>query len=69
MIAVVLRSNKANVWNDCASLLEYGLGIDKDKFRIGRVMRFSISDFRFSIDATGLRSSHARRRALPIGFF
>ncbi len=35
MIAVVLRSNKANVWNDCASLLEYGLGIDKEKFRTG----------------------------------
>ncbi len=32
MIAVVLRSNKANVWNDAASLLEYGLGIDKSKF-------------------------------------
>ncbi len=32
MIAVVLRSNKANVWNDCASLLEYGLGIDRREF-------------------------------------
>ncbi len=32
MIAVVLRSNKANVWNDAASLLEFGLGIDRRKF-------------------------------------
>ncbi len=35
MIAVVLRSNKANVWDDCASLLEYGLGIDRRKFMGG----------------------------------
>lgn len=34
MIAVVLKSNKANVWDDCARLLEYGLGIDKDEFRV-----------------------------------
>jgi serine-type D-Ala-D-Ala carboxypeptidase (penicillin-binding protein 5/6) len=33
MIAVVLLSNKAHVWDDCAKLLEYGLGIDKAKFQ------------------------------------
>jgi len=33
MIAVVLKSNKAHVWEDCAKLLEYGLGIDRSKFR------------------------------------
>lgn len=33
MIAVVLKSDKAHVWNDAASLLEYGLGIDKRQFQ------------------------------------
>ncbi len=33
MIAVVLKSNKAHVWDDCAKLLEYGLGIDRAKFQ------------------------------------
>lgn len=34
MIAVVLKSNKAHVWDDCAKLLEYGLGINKEQFLI-----------------------------------
>lgn len=34
MIAVVLKSNKANVWDDCARLLEYGLGIDRRQFTV-----------------------------------
>ncbi len=34
MIAVVLKSDKAHVWDDCAKLLEYGLGIDREKFRL-----------------------------------
>lgn len=33
MIAVVLKSNKAHVWDDAAKLLEYGLGIDRRKFQ------------------------------------
>jgi D-alanyl-D-alanine carboxypeptidase (penicillin-binding protein 5/6) len=33
MIAVVLKSNKAHVWDDAAKLLEYGLGIDKRQFQ------------------------------------
>lgn len=32
MIAVVLKSNKAHVWDDCAKLLEYGLGINRSEF-------------------------------------
>ena len=32
MIAVVLKSDKAHVWDDAAKLLEYGLGIDRQKF-------------------------------------
>lgn len=32
MIAVVVKSNRANVWNDAASLLEYGLGIRRADF-------------------------------------
>ena len=32
MIAVVLKSNKAHVWDDAAKLLEYGLGIDRREF-------------------------------------
>ncbi len=35
MIAVVLLSNKANVWNDAASLLEYGLGVNRNEFAAG----------------------------------
>ncbi len=34
MIAVVLKSNKAQVWDDCAKLLAYGLGIDREQFRV-----------------------------------
>ncbi|HEY8900799.1 MAG TPA: D-alanyl-D-alanine carboxypeptidase family protein [Chthoniobacterales bacterium] len=34
MIAVVLKSDKAHVWDDCAKLLEYGLGINKEQFLI-----------------------------------
>jgi D-alanyl-D-alanine carboxypeptidase (penicillin-binding protein 5/6) len=34
MIAVVLKSDKAHVWDDCAKLLEYGLGIDRRKFAL-----------------------------------
>jgi D-alanyl-D-alanine carboxypeptidase (penicillin-binding protein 5/6) len=34
MIAVVLKSDKAHVWDDAAKLLEYGLGIDREKFRL-----------------------------------
>ncbi|MGH8047400.1 MAG: D-alanyl-D-alanine carboxypeptidase family protein [Chthoniobacterales bacterium] len=33
MIAVVLKSDKAHVWDDAAKLLEYGLGIDKRQFQ------------------------------------
>jgi D-alanyl-D-alanine carboxypeptidase len=33
MIAVVLKSDKAHVWEDAAKLLEYGLGIDRAKFQ------------------------------------
>ena len=33
MIAVVLKSDKAHVWEDAAKLLEYGLGIDRRKFQ------------------------------------
>jgi D-alanyl-D-alanine carboxypeptidase (penicillin-binding protein 5/6) len=32
LIAIVLKSNKANVWNDAASLLEYGLGINREQY-------------------------------------
>lgn len=32
LIAIVLKSNKAHVWNDAASLLEYGLGIRREEF-------------------------------------
>lgn len=32
LIAIVLKSNKSHVWNDAASLLEYGLGIDRDDY-------------------------------------
>ncbi|MDD5201369.1 MAG: D-alanyl-D-alanine carboxypeptidase [Terrimicrobiaceae bacterium] len=32
MIAVVLKSDKAHVWDDAAKLLEYGLGIDRQQF-------------------------------------
>lgn len=32
MIAVVLKSNKAHVWDDAAMLLEFGLGIDRKEF-------------------------------------
>lgn len=32
MIAVVLKSDKAHVWDDAAKLLEYGLGIDRKEF-------------------------------------
>jgi D-alanyl-D-alanine carboxypeptidase (penicillin-binding protein 5/6) len=34
MIAVVLKSDKAHVWDDAAKLLEYGLGIDRRKFAL-----------------------------------
>ncbi len=34
MIAVVLKSDKAHVWDDCAKLLAYGLGINKEQFLI-----------------------------------
>jgi D-alanyl-D-alanine carboxypeptidase (penicillin-binding protein 5/6) len=33
MIAIVLKSDKAHVWDDAAKLLEYGLGIDKKQFQ------------------------------------
>jgi D-alanyl-D-alanine carboxypeptidase (penicillin-binding protein 5/6) len=33
MIAIVLKSDKAHVWDDAAKLLEYGLGIDKRQFQ------------------------------------
>ncbi len=33
MIAIVLKSDKAHVWDDCANLLAYGLGIDKRQFQ------------------------------------
>lgn len=32
VIAVVLKSNRNNVWNDAASLLEYGLGINRSDY-------------------------------------
>lgn len=32
VIAVVLKSNKAHVWDDAAKLLEYGLGINRQEF-------------------------------------
>jgi D-alanyl-D-alanine carboxypeptidase (penicillin-binding protein 5/6) len=32
MIAVVLKSDKAHVWNDAASLLEFGLGVRREEF-------------------------------------
>lgn len=32
LIAIVLKSNKAHVWNDAASLLEYGLGINREQY-------------------------------------
>jgi len=32
MIAVVLKSDKAHVWDDAAALLEFGLGIDRRQF-------------------------------------
>jgi len=32
LIAIVLKSNKSNVWNDAASLLEYGLGINREDY-------------------------------------
>lgn len=34
MIAIVLKSDKAHVWDDAAKLLEYGLGIDRRKFAL-----------------------------------
>ena len=33
MIAIVLKSDKAHVWDDAAKLLEYGLGIDRRQFQ------------------------------------
>jgi len=37
LIAIIIKSNRAHVWNDAALLLEYGLGIQREDYANGRL--------------------------------